>query len=214
MRYPLSRYRKFLLRCCALLAFAVCLTPVVPGQDNPEAQLATAPPPMKFVSHDEREQLSGVQDIKARTHLSLELAATRLRHAEELTTRRQFNAAAGELGTYEGLIEDALNFLGQQGKSGNKIRDLYRRLELTLRAHAPRLEAIRRETPAEYAVHVKAIAEFARNARTEALNSFYGETVIRGEAHPSNKKASNEKEPKDTSATPKSSSPDSQDKHP
>lgn len=213
MRYPLSRYRQFLLRCCALLAFAVCLTPVVRCQDNPETQLTTAPPPMKFVSHDEREQLSAAQDIKARTRISLELAATRLRHAEELTAQHQFNAAASELGSYEGLIEDALNFLGRQGTNSNKIRDLYRRLELTLRAHAPRLEAIRRETPSEYAVHVKAIAEFARDARTEALNSFYGETVIHGGAHPSDKKASN-KESKDTSTAPKSSSPDSQDKHP
>jgi hypothetical protein len=34
-------------------------------------------------------------------------------------------------------------------------------------------------TPAEHAVHVKAICEYARNARSEALNAFYGDTVIR-----------------------------------
>jgi hypothetical protein len=38
---------------------------------------------------------------------------------------------------------------------------------------------MRRMTPAEHAVHVKAICEHARNARSEALNAFYGDTVIR-----------------------------------
>jgi hypothetical protein len=35
-------------------------------------------------------------------------------------------------------------------------------------------------TPAEHAVHVKAICEHARNARSVALNAFYGDTVIPG----------------------------------
>jgi hypothetical protein len=48
-----------------------------------------------------------------------------------------------------------------------------------LRAHGPRLNAVRRVTPAEYSVWIKEVENFARDSRTEALNSFYGNTVIR-----------------------------------
>ena len=47
---------------------------------------------------------------------------------------------------------------------------------------ATRLEAIRRVTPSEYAINVKAICEYAREARDAALNSFYGDTVIKDSA--------------------------------
>ena len=36
-----------------------------------------------------------------------------------------------------------------------------------------------RATPAEYAVNVKAIGDHTRKARTDALNAFYGDTVVR-----------------------------------
>jgi hypothetical protein len=52
-------------------------------------------------------------------------------------------------------------------------------LELSLRAHGPRLSIIRRSTPSEYAVWIKEIEDFARKGRTEALNSFYGHTVLK-----------------------------------
>ncbi len=61
----------------------------------------------------------------------------------------------------------------------NKTRDLYKRIELTLRAHGPRLSAVRRGTPSEYSFWMKEVEDFARNGRTEALNSFYGHTVFR-----------------------------------
>ena len=88
-------------------------------------------------------------------------------------------SAAGELGKYEALIDDALDYLNPMVRDKNKTRDLYKRLELALRAHGPRLTAIRRSTPLEYAVWIKELEEFARKGRTEALNSFYGHTVFR-----------------------------------
>jgi len=72
-----------------------------------------------------------------------------------------------------------LNYLNPMVREKDKTRDLYKRLELALRAHGPRLTAIRRSTPLEYAVWVKELEEFARKGRTEALNSFYGHTVFR-----------------------------------
>ncbi len=109
-------------------------------------------------------------------HVSLELAESHLQRAEALTAKDQFDNAGTELGNYRGLIEDALHFLISTNTSN---RDLYRRLELTLRTHSIRIEAIRRATPAEYAVNVKAIGEQMRKARTAALNAFYGDIVVR-----------------------------------
>jgi len=40
---------------------------------------------------------------------------------------------------------------------------------------------MRRSTPADYAIHLKAAEEFARETRTEALESFYGHSVLREE---------------------------------
>jgi hypothetical protein len=38
---------------------------------------------------------------------------------------------------------------------------------------------MRRTTPAAYAIFIKETEDFARQGRTEALNSFYGHTVVR-----------------------------------
>ena len=80
---------------------------------------------------------------------------------------------------YHALIENALVFLSTFKRDSNKTRDLYKRLELALRAHGPRLTAMRRTTPLEFAVWIKQVEDFAREGRTEALNSFYGHTVVR-----------------------------------
>ena len=48
-----------------------------------------------------------------------------------------------------------------------------------MRAQGPRLTAMRRATPLEYATRMKEVEDFAREGRTEALNAFYGQTVVR-----------------------------------
>lgn len=173
-----SLRRRILLGCC-LLAVAVAFeAPEARGQDGHMPFISAPAPPMRFVSRNERTTLSATRDAKARTRATIELAEARLTRAEQLTAEQNFNAASGELGIYQGLIDDALDYLDDITKNDNKLRDTYKRLELALRAHCMRLEAIRRVTPSEYAVHIKAICECARNARSEALNSFYGDTVI------------------------------------
>ena len=90
-----------------------------------------------------------------------------------------YDEAAAEVGQYRAIIEDLFSYLGTLKQDSNKTRDLYKRVELTLRAEGPRLSIIRRTTPAAYSVWIKDIEEFARHGRTEALNSFYGHTVVR-----------------------------------
>jgi len=161
-----------------LLLVALFVRPVNAQDPRPLDQ--TAPPPAKVISREERAQLNQSKDDKARIKLSIEMAETHLANAENHTTQQQFEGAAAEAGKYWALIEDALSYMKTVDRKGNRRRDLYKRLELALRAHGPRWATIRRSTPAEYAVWIKEIEEFARNGRTEALNSFYDNTVIRG----------------------------------
>ena len=63
---------------------------------------------------------------------------------------------------YHALVENALQFLSTFKRDSNKTRDLYKRLELALRADGPRLTAMRRTTPLEFAVWIKQVEDFAR----------------------------------------------------
>jgi hypothetical protein len=151
---------------------------VARAQDT-QLPFAAAPPPMKYVPRGDRERLSSLSDPKSRTRTALELAEARLAHAEQLTAGGQYEAAADDLGVYQGLIEEALRFLGERAKEKrDKTLDTYKRLELAVRGHSARLEAVRRLTPSEYAVNVKAVCQFARDARAAALNAYFGDTVI------------------------------------
>ena len=164
----------------AFLAIALTATfgSSVPGQER-ITQDVSAPPPIKVISSEERRQLNEARDPKARVKLSIALAEVRLANAEAQTNSHVYDQASGEAARYWSIIENCFAYLRTMKADSNKTRDLYKRLELALRAHGPRLSAIRRTTPSEYAVWIKEIEEHARNGRTEALNSFYGQTVLR-----------------------------------
>ena len=179
---------------CLLTLWAQAIT----AQETPVVQQPSAPPPAKLVSKDDRARITATKDDKARLRVTIELAEVQLLEAEQRTQAEEFDAASAALGKYHALIEDALAFLGAMKLDQNRTRDLYKRLELSLRAHGPRLTAIRRSTPLEYAVWIKQIEEFARKGRTEALNSFYGNTVLK---EPQSK-AENEKRPKNEKDQP------------
>jgi len=139
-----------------------------------------APPPFKMIVKEERAQIEDTNnDAKKRLKLTIEFADAHLARAEQHTGRGDFEAASAEVGMYHALIESALQFLSTFKRDSNKTRDLYKRLELALRADGPRLTAMRRITPLEFAVWIKQVEDFARDGRTEALNSFYGHTVVR-----------------------------------
>ena len=169
-----------------LLAF-VCI-PAVNAQESqpdatpqatPQATPLPAPPPFKMIVKEEREAIELTNDSGKRLKLTIQYAGGHLTRAEQHTARENFEAASAEIGMYHALIESALAFLNSVKRDSNKTRDLYKRLELSLRADGPRLTAMRRITPLEYAVWIKKVEDYAREGRTEALNSFYGHTVVR-----------------------------------
>ncbi len=138
----------------------------------------SAPPPMKFVSSQERNQIESERDMKKRARLTVELAEVKLARAEQLTGQQYFADVIAELGGYQGLVENVIKFLGTFPQDKNKTRDTYKKLEISLRAHITRIETIRRITPAEYAENLKNTIEFVRDAREKAINSFFDDTVL------------------------------------
>ena len=138
-----------------------------------------APPPMRFVSREERSQLNNAKDAKSRIQTTIDLAAEHLANAETYTAQRQFNLAAEELGRYWGLLDDVEQFLFSLNSNKNKVRDLYRHAEFNIHKLVPRLAVMRRDTPTEYAGHIKDAEDFTRDLRSKILDSFYGAPTFR-----------------------------------
>ena len=192
--------RKSLLLQIPLVVFA-CLQLSI-AQDGP-VPTNTAPPPPKVISAEERSMLERAGDGKGRVKKAIEIAEAHLTQAEGFTAAERHHDASAELGKYWALIEDVLHHLSPLNTDKTKTRDLYKRLELSLRAHGTRLAMMRRTTPNEYAVWVKELEDFTRSSRTEALNSFYGDTVVREETP----KTAVDKAPKNALTSPEIKQP-------
>jgi hypothetical protein len=195
----LSLRTRIIVSLCALTGCIISIAPATQGQDK-GLQFLPAPPPLKSVSRNERTELDGARDTKMRVRATIEMADARLTRAEQLTAGQQYDAACEQLGSYQGLIENLLTFLNDREPKKNKIRDILKRFEMALRAQSPRIEAIRRVTPSEQAVNVKAILDFSYRARTEALNSFFGDAIIT-EVTPSTDKPLDDPTARDTLST-------------
>lgn len=191
-----------------LFTLVICLAQTSFAQDK-GLQFLPAPPPLKSVTRVERSQLDSARDTKARMRATIEMAEARLSRAEQLTAGEQYDAACAELGSYQGLIENFFSFLNDREPQKNKIRDVLKRLEIALRAQGSRIEAIRRVTPLEHAVNVKAILEFADQARTRTLNSFFGDSAVL-ETSPASDKPLEDSTPEPTSRDTLAPAPENQ----
>lgn len=152
------------------------------AQTDASAQREDAPsaaPPLRYVPDDVRRQLDAeARDVKARTKLALQFAEERLARATAASDADRFEEATNELGVYEAIVADTIHYVQTSGRTGNKLRDTCKRIELALRAHVPRIETLRRGLPAAHAVYAKATIDFVRVQRDQALSSFYDDTVI------------------------------------
>ena len=138
-----------------------------------------APPPMRLVSRSERSQLDEARDAKARLHATITLAEDHLAHAENFTDQKKFDEASAEVGSYLGLIGDLRDYISKLNRDKTSTRDICRHFEMDVRPHIPRLAVMRRTTPASYALYIKDAEEYIKDTRAEALDSFYGHTVLR-----------------------------------
>ena len=148
----------------------------------PQPQREDGPPPLLYMPPDVRQRLEGAKDTKARARLSMEIAEERLTRAAQLADEDRFAASTAEIGVYEAVVEDTVRSLhttSGEGKVNNKFRDIFKRIEITLRSHITRLETIRRMLPERHAVYVKDAIDFVRDRRDQALSAFYSDSVLR-----------------------------------
>ena len=162
----------------ALLLFFSLGTYAQPPDDEDEPfDPDAAPPPVRAMSTQERNQLDAEQGLKDRTKLALALMSSRLSKAEELNAKNQYPAMYNELGGFHALMDDTLEFL-ETAPRKDKTLDNLKRFEMTLRSFAPRLGLIRREIPTEYDHYVRSLLRYLRDARTRAIEPLFSNSVV------------------------------------
>ena len=172
-----NSFRKPLFVVLLLLLTAHCSLLTVPAQENDQKD--TAPPPLKFISKEETRQLGAETDIKKRTKLALELMEIRLKKAEELNSQERFAEMFDELGCFHALIDKSIEFLDSKDTGGGKVLNNFKRVEMSLRAFLPRLELIRRDLPEKYEFYVRGLAKHVRQARSKAIEPFFGDSSVK-----------------------------------
>ena len=151
------------------------------GAAPQQPQREDGPPPLRYVPPDVRQRLDGAKDARARARLSMEIAEERLIRAAQLAGEDKFAASTAEIGIYEAVVEETVRTLhaSNPGRANNKLRDIFKRVEITLRSHVTRLESIRRVLPERHAVYLKDAIDFVRDRRDQALGAFYSDSILR-----------------------------------
>jgi hypothetical protein len=155
-----------------LISFAAAF-----AQNDPPMPDDVAPPPLKIISKDEKEMLAAEAGVKDRTTMYITLLESRLRKAEEFSTKEDFNDSLTQFGAYQGLLENMMEFLVSENKS-NKALSGFKRLEMILRAHNVRIETVRRTMPFKYAYHISKLQKFIRKSRAQATDSLFSDSVV------------------------------------
>lgn len=137
-----------------------------------------APPPLAILSEGEQKQLAAQADIKDRTQLAVELMQARIEKSEALCDQKLYRESLDELGNFQALITDSLNFLNRKGKSNRTVQYNYKRLDINLRQLMPRLELLRRKMPYRYGYHVKNLMRYVSKSRATATDSLFANTVL------------------------------------
>jgi len=138
----------------------------------------TAPPPLKILSKTEKFQLDSVTDIKQRTKLALELMEARLMKAEGFNAKEEYSEMFLELGGFHALVDNTIDFLNVKNNDSGKVLNNFKRIELSLRKYITRLEVVRRDLPIKYELYVRKLVKHIRDARTRAIEPFFGDTVL------------------------------------
>lgn len=146
------------------------------GQDDDPS--ATAPPPLKSVSKEEREKLNNEKGINDRTKLALELMNARMLKAEASNAQGDLDGMFKELGGFHALMDDALEFLGGNQRLTGKVLDNFKRFEIGLRRFTPRLELIRRNLPVSHEFYLRNLLRQIREARSKATEPLFGDSVL------------------------------------
>jgi hypothetical protein len=137
-----------------------------------------APPPLKVLDRSQQEQLDRTKDLGSRTKLSLQLMDASLTTAEAESSKQNFDAMFRELGHFQALMDNGLDFLNRNNNGKGKVLDNFKRLEIGLRKFIPRLEAVRRDLPLRFEDYVRKLMIRLRDARSKATDPLFSDTVV------------------------------------
>ncbi len=143
-----------------------------------EESQVIAPPPLKVMTKDEKKQLEAETNVKKHTVLALELMDARLVKSESLSSRQQYREMYDELGGFHAILDDTLDYLNKRDTGSGKVLDNYKRLEMSLRKFAPRIELIRRDLPIKYESYVRKLIIYVREARSKAIAPLFDDYVV------------------------------------
>jgi len=139
------------------------------------ATVDAAPPPLKILSKDEKTALEAENQAKGRTSLTLNLMEARLKAAELCHSNEDYFAMYQELGGFQALLDNQLEFLLQNSTTSNKAITGLKKFEINLHAFAPRIELLRRDVPSAYEPYLKSLLKYLSEAREKALEPLFGD---------------------------------------
>ena len=171
------RGRSYFLFYLLPLAFSLLSGVNVLAQEE-EIPANLAPPPVKVISKEELSALGGLNDVKDRTKLAIDLMEARLKKAETLNTSESYTDCLNELGSFNALMNDTLKFLNRNDDGRGKVLTTFKKFELALRTFMPRIELIRRELPDDFEFHVRSLLRTVRDTRAKAVEPFFSTTVV------------------------------------
>lgn len=166
---------QFLFFALCLFTFAFCFPSAASAQ--PE-ESDVAPPPIKSISKEEKQQLEAEANVKKHTQLALSLMEARLKTAETFTNENNYREALNTLGGFQILMENTLGFLSRNNVENDKVQSNLKKLEMTLREQTLRLEVMRRAMPSRYAFYVQRLIRVVRDARSKAIEPLFGDAVL------------------------------------
>lgn len=134
-----------------------------------------APPPLKLLSKNEKSALEADSQPKSRTALTLSLMEDRLKSAEQHHSSEDYFAMYQELGGFQALLDNQLDFLLRNSSTSNKSIVSLKKFEISLHAFAPRIEILRREVPSEYEPYLLSLLKYLNEAREKALEPLFGD---------------------------------------
>lgn len=162
--------KSLLLASFALLAstFFVLVVPACAQADKPDDWKTK-------LTAEERNVFSKSDSPNDRMKTFSRLAESRLKSARDYLARDDYTGADEQIKGYAALVVH----VGQFSKSSVPKRDKsLKTLELALREQTRALEAIRRDTSADYIDTVEKVLKMVNQIRRQALNSLLGEGFL------------------------------------
>jgi hypothetical protein len=176
------------VRLLSILSFILLSMTLAYGQEGDGMPDDVAPPPLKLISKEEKDQLAAESGVKDRANLYIDMMEARLKKSEDLSSHDDFGSALTQLGSYEGLLEKMVSDLESENKSGKALSG-FKKLEITLRQHMFRIETLRRLMPFKYGFHLTRLQRVIRRTRAEATESLFSDSVVRIPEENAGKKA-------------------------